>query len=341
MTLETAENMISILPKLNSKGISIIWHGGEPLLQKLEFYKNIMDIQKKQKFEFPDFEIQNSIMTNGTLIDDNWINFFKQNNWHVGVSLDGPEHIHDKFRHDKNNIGSFRTVYNNIVKLQEAKVNIGILSVITKNTIESITPLEFYSFMTSVNNNFDLLPCWEAFEEEQTNDYVINPTSFLEFVKAIFDIWWEQDDPKIKIRLLNNLVQGAIEQIPHSCAFKGTCNRFLSFDADGSVYPCGKFAGIQELKMGNINTQSIFDIINNDISTSYLEVANLKPQKCDNCKWFLFCHNGCTYDRYVGNGKFIELSPYCRTWAEAYTYVEKRTIETLSHLSADDYSEIQ
>jgi len=332
MTLATAEKMISVLPELSSKRISIIWHGGEPLLRQIGFYRKVMEFQEITKVEHPGYEIQNSIMTNATLLNDEFIQFFKIYDWHVGVSLDGPEYIHNKYRHDINNEGSFELVYNNIKKLKEARINLGILSVITNNTSENITPFDFYTFMASINNNFDLLPCWEAVEGEYPNEYVINPTNFLDFIKAVFDIWWEQDNPRIKIRLLNNLVQGAIKGTPHSCASNGTCNMFLSIDADGSVYPCGKFAGIQELKMGNINTQQISEIINNDTSKFYLEVANKKPSKCNDCEWFSYCHNGCTYDRYTGNGEFLELSPYCQTWAKAYYYVEKRANETLSKM---------
>jgi len=331
MALDTAEALHRSLIDLGSKKVKLIWHGGEPLLRGIDFFRAVVAIQRDLLLELPDLTLENSIMTNATLMTNEWAAFFKENNWRVGVSLDGPAHVHNKYRVDAKGKGTFDTVLEGIRTVQNAGLSVGLIAVVTSHTVKH-QPSEVYEFLSSESRNFDLLPCWEAPWEERTAEYVVEPQAFLEFMKSIFDIWWEEDNPEDNIRLFRSLIQGTIGGRPRSCAFNGNCSQFIAVDSNGSVYPCGKFAGIPEFYLGDINTQALIEILNSQACLEYLQIANHVPDKCLACSWFSVCHNGCTYDRYMGNGQFMEVSPFCETWRAAYEYVDGRVQETMKRL---------
>lgn len=332
MNLDALALIYDSLPLLNTKTVKLIWHGGEPLVRGLDFYKTAVILQKELCAKNASLKIDNSIMTNGTLLNDEWIEFFKENGWHVGVSLDGSADIHNKYRVDAHGNGSFEKVIQNIEKLKKAGLSIGLIAVVTNNTVENSKPQELYEFLNSISNNFEISPCWEASNNGTIPEYVVDPNLFLDYAKTMFDLWWQDDNPRVKIRFFNTLVQGAIGGKPQSCSFNGTCSHFFAIDADGSVYPCGKFAGIPELLLGNIHETPINEILKGDTYQRYLEVANHIPEQCKSCEWYKSCHNGCTFERYVGNGEFTTISPFCSIWKDAYEYVKteaNKTMETL------------
>ncbi len=329
MSIGTLEGIYNLLPQLNVRVVKLIWHGGEPLVRGLGFYKTAVALQKKLCEEHAGLKIDNSLMTNGTLLTDEWIEFFKENDWHIGISLDGTADIHNKYRVTAQGKGSFDTVFENIKKVNKAGLQIGLISVITKNTVAESDPKEMYGFLKSVSRNFEISPCWETSNNGNVPEYVVSPDLFLNYAKGMFDAWWQDDNPKIRIRFFSTLVQGAIGGKPQSCSFNGTCSHFFAIDADGGVYPCGKFAGIPELYLGNIHESSIENILSGEIYKSYLERVAFVPEKCKECKWYQSCHNGCTYERYLSKGKFSDISPFCEIWENAYEYADAKAQEVM------------
>ena len=323
MTLDTVEALHQLLPDLGEKTIRLTWHGGEPLLAGIDFYRSVVSIQNRLLDNFQDLRVDNIIQTNGTLITDEWAVFFRENKWSVGVSLDGPAYIHNKYRVDNRGRGTLERVLKGTKKLQNAGVSVGVVAVVTSETARH-RPDEVYKFLRSVSRNFELSPCWEAACEAVRPEYVVDPKAFLEFLKSIFDIWWKKDARRVRIRLLRNLVQGALSGSPIRCAGTGGCFQFIAIDAGGEVYPCDKFCGISEFVLGNILKQSLVEILNSQPYLSCLEIASYVPDKCKGCKWLNICRNGCTYDRYVGSRQFVDVSPFCETWRGALEYVNAR-----------------
>ena len=329
MSLDTVDALHNALPEIEERNVRLIWHGGEPLLRGLDFFRAVLGMQGQLLDSHPEMSLENSVMTNGTLITDEWVRFLKDNGWHLGISLDGPACVHDKYRVDANGQGTFERVLRGRRKAEATGMAVGMVAVITSETIRH-PPDELYGFWASVSKSIHLSPCWESSGLGMTPEYVVDPNAFLEFVRSAFDLWWQEDNPGTSIRLFKNLVQGALGGRPGNCCFSGSCSQFTAIDADGSVYPCGKFAGIPEFNLGNILTQPLREILKSQAFLDYLRVADSVPTKCAECKWLDVCHNGCTYERYVGAGQFSEVNPFCETWSAAYQYVDARIRETMA-----------
>lgn len=329
MTLEVAEILHKSLLNFDEKFIKLIWHGGEPLLRGIDFYKSIIGIQQKLIAEFPQIHFENSVMSNGTLVTDEWVSFFAENKWRLGISIDGPPQIHNKFRVDVKQMGSFERAISGKILAEKAGISPGMIAVITSETVK-YPPEQVYSFLKSIATGFDLSPCWEASCDGVKPEYSVEPSQFSKFMCDIFDLWWMEDDPQMNIRLFKNLLHGVLGGRPSNCAFNGSCAKFIAVDADGSVYPCGKFAGIQEFHLGNILYEPLNEIIKGEKYLSYLNKAYDIPMKCKECKWLKACHNGCTYDKYRGNGEFDEFTPFCETWKTILEHIECRVQETVN-----------
>lgn len=328
MSVELVELLHQALPALGADNISLIWHGGEPLLRGLHFYKEVVSIQKQLLQALPNMTIRNGVQTNATLLTDGWVQFFATNDWRIGTSLDGPKPLHDAFRLGPGGVGSFERVTAGIRNAQDAGATIGFIAVITSETLK-YSPEVLFKFWTSIEPRFAISPCWEAPKNGVRPAYVAKPEEYVEYMKALFDVWWNEDNPNIQTRLFNSLIQGVLGGRPTTCAFKGNCGSFLSVDADGGVYPCGKFSGIPEFYLGNIREQSLLTILHSRAYQEYLATARHVPNECRSCKWLTVCNNGCTYDRYIGNGKFEELTPFCFVWSDLYEYVESTIHRTL------------
>ncbi|MBU1132810.1 MAG: SPASM domain-containing protein [Patescibacteria group bacterium] len=140
----------------------------------------------------------------------------------------------------------------------------------------------------------------------------------------MFDAWWIKDDPEKRIRLFHGLMQGLLGGREMTCEFKGNCKDFLAVESDGSVYPCGKFSGLPGFCLGNVNEKPLKEILKKDQYLDWLRVRSELPDKCRACKWHSICNNGCTYERYLGDGKYAETSPFCEVWSGMYDYVDNK-----------------
>ncbi|MDP1710328.1 MAG: radical SAM protein [candidate division WWE3 bacterium] len=327
MTIRLVEQLHERVPELGTNRVTIIWHGGEPLIRGTDFYEEVVSIQKRLTEKFPGLRIRNDIQTNATLLTEEWAQFFVTNGWSVGTSLDGPKSLHDAFRVDARGKGTFDRVMAGIKCAQAAGVAIGFIAVVTSETLE-YSPKELYDFWMSVSPRFAISPCWEAPVNGVSPRYVVDPRGYLTFLKELFDIWWRDDNPSMVIRPFNGLVQALLGGRGPTCAYNGNCEGFLSVDADGSAYPCGKFAGVPELQLGNISEQSFPAINCSRIRQDYLAIANSMPNECRSCRWLKVCNNGCTYDRCISGGEFEALSPFCAVRKGIFGHVDaaiKRT----------------
>lgn len=303
ITKFTLKNLIFQISRIDIEPINFIWHGGEPLLAGLSFYKEAIFLQKKY---LQGKSYRNSLQTNGTLITKEWADFFKKHNFRIGVSVDGPEKIHNKYRRFPDSRGSFDAVMQGIKILKAKKVEIGFLAVITKDSIAHAKEI-FNFFASNALYRMNFSACAEKAENKLT-DFSISPLDYANFMIEIFDNWMKKDDPKIKIQLIENLFQGLIGGRPTICHYTGECSSYLAIDANGDVYLCGRFMGIDEFKIGNIIKQSLGKIL---FSHGYKDISqktNSLKEECMKCKWNSICNGGCSYYRYMNGG--LLSSPY-------------------------------
>jgi uncharacterized protein len=304
--------------------VDFLWHGGEPLLAGIDFYRTVLEIQKCYKKD--DHKICNAIQTNGTLINEQWADFFKIYDFHVGISLDGVEKCHNQFRKDNAGNGTFDKVINAINLLRTFEIEPKILQTATKSSIAYIQ--ENFNFFVEdlklqswgINIFKDIEMTNPAMKEESlSND------DYFTLYKTYFDLWIEKNDPNLIIREIDDFVFGVLGKLPTTCSTSGNCTSFMTVNWDGIVIPsCDNLVPISSHIGENIKNAHLLDIWNNKKRLDFASKTNAFPLDCKTCKWFSACFNGCTYHRKGGvNGK----NAYCQGHKRIFSYISDKLKE--------------
>lgn len=266
-----------------------VWHGGEPLLLGIEFYTMALRLQKAiNKSNYP---IHNIIQTNGLLIDDEWLDFFKENNIYVGISLDGPKKVCDKYRFDKDKKSVFDKVMKAVNLLEKHEIDYSILSVVTDETCS------FSNEMVGFFNRFpslkyvDFLPGFYATK----NKNYLNLKNYNEFLKEIYS----NKKRKFKIRFFEDIESKLSKKKSDysiGCEVGGACGTLHFVTKTGEVYPCVNLPIIEELRMGNI-MEGLNACINSKKFIEFQKRYNDISKECKNCEVFNVCKAGCATRR--------------------------------------------
>jgi len=302
---------------------AIIWHGGEPLLAGIDFFKKILEIQKL----IPNHKFINSIQTNGTLLDGTLRKFLKTNHFKLGLSLDGIEITHDLNRPYKNGNSSFQDTLLWIKRKKRRHA----CCVLNKNTYSHIE--QIYEFSKKNTINFKFLPQYRAGRaSDDTNLELSNDELASAFIR-LFDLWFEdKPNERANIHLFDyltsrlNKTKNESEVIPHyDCSFQNDCQyRFLGVAPNGDLYPCGKFVGEKEYLYGNINEEGeISEKLNNPMRENFLE-RHKGLKECELCKYKDFCNSGCSHTAFVTCGSIMRKHPACGAYKKLFEHIEKK-----------------
>lgn len=304
MSLETLENTIRKTLDYAEGMCSFVFQGGEPTLAGLDFFINVVKLQKK--YNYKRLSIYNSIQTNGYEINKDWAEFFHKNNFLVGLSIDGIESTHDAYRVDKHGKGTHKKIMETVALLNEYKVEFNILTVVNSKTARHIQ--DIYSFYKNSNLKYlQFIPCLDPFGSKQGDKkFSLTAKQYEEFLKALFDLWYQdiKTGNYIYIRYFENLVGLMIGYSPESCGMAGVCTTQYVVEADGGVYPCD-FYVLDEWKMGNMNIDCYHEIDKQQTVKKFIELSKCVYEKCKRCKYFSLCRGGCKRNREkLNNGEY-------------------------------------
>ena len=307
------------------------FQGGEPTLAGLDFFKQVINLQKK--YNKKQLNIKNAIQTNGILIDDLWASFFAENNFLVGVSLDGHESLHNLYRKDIENKGSFKKVMQGIDYLRKNNVEYNILTVVTAQTAKNIGVV--YPFF--MKNGFyyqQYIPCLDPIGEMRgQHKYSLTPQLYARFLKKLFDMWYEdrKNGRFIYIRYFENLLALLLGYKAESCDMNGLCSVQYAIEADGSVFPCD-FYMLDDFYLGNMNEDS-FEVLNeNRNRIGFIEQSLTIPQQCQKCSWLRLCRIGCLRNRLYTDATGYGPSYFCESYKEFYPYAIERLLKIVKDL---------
>ena len=292
------EYIIQHIKASSEKNIFFSWHGGEPVLAGLDFFRKVVILQKK--YRPADQNIINGIQTNATLLNDEFCRFLADENFFAGVSIDGPEHLHNKFRISGNKSGSFRNVLNGYNLLRKYKVSTEILTVV--NSVNVLFPLEVYSFLKSLGSEFmSFLPLVQRDPSSETgvSSISVGPEAFGSFLITVFNEWSEKDIGTVKIQIIEEAARTAFRQDHTLCIFKKTCGGVPVVEYNGDVYSCDHFVNREHL-IGNINKRSISEMLNCPEQVLFGESKlNTLPGFCLVCEVREMCNGECPKNRFI------------------------------------------
>ncbi len=288
--------------------IEFIWHGGEPLLAGLDFYRRAVEFQDVWKQQGK--KITNFLQTNATLITQEWICFFVENDFLVGVSLDGPKEIHDQVRLYPNGKGSYDDVIRGINLLHQAGIFNGIICDIS--TVNHRFSKEIFNFF--IERNIKKLKFARVKSIGYYNDVsslVISPAQYADFMIAIFDLWLELDDPEVEIRDIQSIVSLILGENRRECIYMGHCDQFVTVYSDGSIYGCDSFPKTDVLRFGSVLDESV-KVKSNARLQNFRELLEKRKEHCKICDWYFICKGGCAKDCYEQIDSIEPLSEICK-----------------------------
>ena len=290
----------------NSPVIAFAWHGGEPLLAGKEFFRKVVALQQKYG---GGRTIENSIQTNGLLIDDEWCQIFRDNNFLVGVSIDGPESIHDAHRVDAGGQPTFARVMKGIERLYRNRVEYNTLTTI--NIHSEGRGAEVYNFLRQISVFMQFLPVAELLcdgrvqspesEGADIAPWSVSAKGFGEFMCDVFDIWVKNDVGRRYVQLFDATLALMVGVQPSVCSLCETCGSGLTVEHNGDVYCCDHFV-YPEYKIGNIHTDRLADLAYCDRQFEFgVAKRALLPRECRHCKFYNLCHGECPKHRFISD----------------------------------------
>ena len=305
------------LESTESGRIKFLWHGGEPMLAGLGFFEAVVAYQKELNYR--NLNIVNAIQTNCTLLNEKWARFLSKNNFYVGTSIDGPKWLHDKIR-----ARSYDNVINGIRILQEFSSEVGIIITISKENVEFHNEIWYEIILPkSLSKNFDLNVC----SASESRDLSPSCEESFRFLAKIFNLWAEEDDPEIHIKIFRIVLRYLMSGKSLDCAFEyGKCNKFAAVDEKGNVYICNRFIKRPVAYLGNILDKRLNEILaSNRASTLYKQISRIKKE-CRKCQWLNCCGGGCAFQRWVSRGRFDDGYPECELRKRFFDYVKKSLV---------------
>ena len=297
--------------------VMFTWHGGETLMRNRSFYQKALELQRKYG---RGRQIANSIQTNGTLLTDDWCKFFKDNNFLVGISVDGPQHCHDVYRKTMDNRPSFYQVMRGLALLKKHDVEFNIMGVVNDYNVNF--PLEFYNFFKSIDCRYIQ---FAGIIEKVDGDFApwnVPSEKWGDFLIAIFDEWVKQDVGTFFIQYFDSTLANWMGVSPGICIQAKTCGHAGVMEFNGDVYSCDHFV-YPEYKLGNINNRTLTEMM---YSAEQIKFGNDKydklPSQCKNCKYLFACNGECPKNRIIKTDSGEEgLNYLCKGYYKFFDHV--------------------
>ena len=302
---------------------SFTWQGGEPTVAGLEFYRRVVELQ--QKYGRPGQQVANALQTNGFVIDDEWAEFLARYKFLVGLSLDGPQELHDHYRRDRKDKPTWERVISAADVMTKHGVEYNILCMITDQSQNR--GAELYRYFTGLGQTFlQFIPCVEY--DPVTGDPTpqnCTPQGYGKFMSDVFDEWHKADVGRISVRTFESVVArlAGVNQLT-LCNLGTKCNHYLVVEKDGGVYPCDFFVH-PRYHLGNLMDTSLAELMQSDRERSFSEIKSQYPESCIKCRHLDFCHGGCPKDRLTaGAGKFGRKTRLCEGLKIFYDHTRER-----------------
>ena len=288
------------------RDVLFIWHGGEPLLRPLSFYRRALELQRRYA---RGHHIDNCLQTNGTLLTDEWCEFLRENHFLVGISIDGPQPLHDAYRHRAGK-GSFDDVMRGIRLLQKHGVEWNAMA--TVNSLNADHPLEFYHFFKETGCQFlQFTPVVERHagarivspgEAGRVAGFSVSPTQWGRFLCQLFDEWLRCDDVgRVFVQIFDATLANWVGAEPGLCSLSPTCGSATVMESDGSVYACDHFV-FPEYRLGSIHQQTLTQMLYSEQQGRFgQQKLTALPRQCRECVFCFACHGECPRNRFVSD----------------------------------------
>ena len=320
MSTEQMETIAASALEYAQDACVFAFQGGEPTLAGLDFFRQAVHLGKK--YSKPGVQILYTLQTNGYCIDEAWAHFLRENEFLVGLSLDGPPDIHDRNRKGPDGKGSFRQVLHAAQLFDRYQVEYNILCVVTSFSARYVQRI-YQFFKKNHFRHLQFIPCMAPLDAEQEQTpYALSCEQYGKFLVRLFDLW-HQDFQKgvyVHIRQLDNWLRMIGGYRAELCSMQGRCSVQFVIESDGGVYPCD-FYVLDEWRLGTVGEQPLAKMAENSTARRFIDASLEIPEDCRKCLLYKVCRNGCRRQRVCGPGEMIPKNYYCDSFR--YFFAER------------------
>ncbi len=330
MSDEVLKEMIRQVMSQSKKQVSFGWQGGEPTLMGLPFFQQAVELQQRYGCGHI---VENGLQTNGLLIDKDWNRFLKEYNFLVGLSLDGPEHVHDHYRKQSNGKGTWATVVDKGKLMLDVGVAVNALTVVSEYSVQF--GAEIYTFLKEMGFNYmQFIPCVETDLDnpERSSPFSVSGNAYGKFLCVVFDLWLEDfrhGSPTTSIRFFDSLISSYQGQGAVQCTQLQECGVYVVIEHNGDVYSCDFFVE-PTWKLGNVMSSRLVDMLNSERQRKFGRLKVKLSETCRKCQWLSYCRGGCVKDR-LRDPQDKYLNHFC----EAYKLFFEHADSQIRHLAEE------
>ncbi len=278
--------------------LSFAWQGGEPTLLGLDFFRKVVALQRRYA---GGRRVHNSFQTNGTNLDDAWCEFFAREHFLIGLSVDGPEHIHNRYRVNRAGAGSFEQVFQALELLKKHRVEFNTLTCVTRQSPDEA--VEIYDFLKAQGVTFmQFIPIVERvgdLSSDEVTSWSVSPEGFGAFLCAVFDEWAGRDVGRIFVNLFDVALSAWCGDEPNLCTFSKRCGQAVAMEHDGGVYSCDHYV-YPEHKLGNLMEKSLEEMVYSPAQVQFgRDKSETLPAYCTACEFLFVCNGECPKHRFI------------------------------------------
>ncbi|MCX6812376.1 MAG: radical SAM protein [Candidatus Berkelbacteria bacterium] len=293
MSDQTLSDLIEKFLNYSHPYANFCWHGGEPTLAGPKFFSQVLTLT--EKFKQADQIISHQLQTNGFGITNELASIFNDGNFGIGVSIDGPEFVHNINRRTFGGRDTFRKTMEGLSLLRKYDIPVSVISTVSNTTLAYSR--EVFEYL--VGAGFRSISYSPVFDSLESDGLSITDDEWYNYLREVFESWWEYGDPDIGIRELDEVIAWISGKRINCCSSARTCCHWLSIDRDGSIYPCERYN--QKISFGNISQINLYDIPNDPVFRKFAKQSRFVSPECKNCEYLRLCGNGCPNMRVSDN----------------------------------------
>lgn len=333
MSMETLDRLVDSYLFYSYPNSTFAFQGGEPTLAGLDFFESLVRLQ--QHYGRNGQAVSNALQTNGVLLDQNWCQLFREYNWLVGISIDGPEEVNDLYRFNRAGHGTWKRVMQSIELMQAEKVEFNVLCVVSQSNVHRAR--EVYQFYRKTGiGHMQFIPLAEFNADGSPMPFTVSAEEYGRFMCEMFDLWWPERR-KVRIRFFDNLAEALAGQKPGTCTMHETCDSYVVVEYNGDVYPCDFFVE-SAWKLGNVTMDSWSEISRRVRRYTFASKKTVAHPECQVCEYQSICHGGCPKTRHGRKGSFEDLDYFCQAYKMMFAKAVgplRKEVERLTGHSAE------
>ncbi len=314
MSATTLETLTRNYFACSQPSYTFAWQGGEPTLMGLDFFREAVRLQKK--YLPPNAQCANAFQTNGTLITEEWARFFHDEKFLVGISIDGPQALHDLRRRNAHNAGSHAEVMRGLDLLKQHNVEFNVLTLVSASNVSH--PRDVYRYLRDLGVTYhQYIECVEFDAAGKPQPYALQPGQWGEFMCALFDEWVARDTRKISVRLFDSILSRLATGVPTLCPMSGNCCNYFVVETNGDVFPCD-FHVEPRLRLGNVARDTFATLLESPLYQQFGRGKDPRSATCSACRFLPLCMGDCPKNRNA-SGSFL-----CADWKRFYGHTIER-----------------